>query len=117
MTRKEEIEKVANDYCDTYNYRNHVKGSDGAPFTHFLQGARWADDNPKSPWTSVKDKLPDVDDDVLIADTLGNIYHAAYIKDNHGNDGFEVLDADFDRDAVAIAWMLIPPLPKEGGVA
>lgn len=66
--RKEEIEKVANDYCTEYNYRNHVKGSDGAPFTHFVQGAHWADNNPKSPWVDVHDKLPECGKEVVVTD-------------------------------------------------
>lgn len=112
--RQEEIEKVANEYCDRYNYRKHVKKNFSAPFEHFVEGALWADKHPAlSPWVSVKDWLPNVGDDILIANTDGDIYHAAFIKDNYGNYGFEVLDEDFDKTAAAIFWMPIPPIPTK----
>ena len=53
MTREEKISKAAySQYCN----------SESICFTlmcdSFKQGAKWADEHPKSPWISVKDDLP-----------------------------------------------------------
>lgn len=47
MTRKEQIRDAAI-YYDTGDMRDS-----------FIEGAQWADENPKSPWISVEDRLPD----------------------------------------------------------
>ena len=53
MTREEKISKAAySQYCN----------SESICFTmmcdSFKQGAKWADEHPKSPWISVKEDLP-----------------------------------------------------------
>ena len=57
MSRELEINNASQDYIITeYNhkyliFRKDVKSS-------FESGAKWADENPKSPWISVEDDLP-----------------------------------------------------------
>lgn len=57
MTREEEIENKAIEksaeyrFEQLYSYNNDV-------YSGFIQGAQWADKNPKSPWISVEDDLP-----------------------------------------------------------
>ena len=97
----------------------------------FYVGARWADEHPKSPWVSIKDRLPPTDEKVLIcvrkvwpshavinpkdysvelSQRNGHVSKAAeryvdkYGFPNHGYKEFEVL-----------YWMPIPDIPEEGG--
>ena len=72
----------------------------------FIAGAEWADNNPKSPWISVEDKLPDDGVLVIVAYRwiLGEILYASDAY--HIDYGWESYDD-------IIAWMPIPQLPKE----
>ena len=72
----------------------------------FIAGAEWADNNPKSPWISVEDKLPDDGVLVIVAYRwiLGEILYASDVF--HIDYGWE----DYDD---IVAWMPIPQLPKE----
>lgn len=59
MTREEQIFEVAEMHSE-YEY-DETTYSNG-----FIDGARWADTNPKSPWISVKDKLPCNEKDLIV---------------------------------------------------
>lgn len=56
MTREEQISKEA--------YRQEELVCIDAE--SFIEGAKWADSNPKSPWISVKDKLPCNEKDLIV---------------------------------------------------
>ena len=63
-TREEQIKQEALSRCT---------GSvmEGSLFSGFIIGARWADENPKNPWISVADRLPEkvnkfLSDEVLV---------------------------------------------------
>ena len=65
MTREEEIKKQADIYTDDAS--NYTEWSDdegcytndiGLIEKAFIEGAKWADNNHKSPWISVNDDLP-----------------------------------------------------------
>ena len=66
MTREKQIKKQADIYTDDAS--NYTEWSDdwGWSATNdielvekaFIEGAKWADANPKSPWISVEDDLP-----------------------------------------------------------
>ena len=77
----------------------------------FIEGAKWADANPKSPWISVNEKLPPEEEDglsikVLVASSKGNIYLSRYDY-NMGGWISPILDIIFTH------WMHLPELPKE----
>ena len=61
MTREEEIKYASKDYVnyllDKQEYHNE-KYTEYDIKQAFEKGARWADENPKSPWISVNDDLP-----------------------------------------------------------
>lgn len=99
MTREEKLEKYLN---HQYMYEN------GDPsYIHGIKvGVSWADENPKSPWISVEDKLPDDGVLVIVAHRgiLGEILYASDVF--HIDYGWE----DYDD---VVAWMPIPELPKE----
>ena len=52
MTREEELQKAAVSFCDKTNPQLLVGDYS------FIQGAKWADNNPKSPWISTEKDLP-----------------------------------------------------------
>ena len=66
MTREEQIKKQADIYTDDAS--NYTEWSDDGGWSNsndidlvekaFIEGAKWADNNPKSPWISVEDDLP-----------------------------------------------------------
>ena len=66
MTREELIKKQAEIYTDDAS--NYTEWTDDGGWTDsddkefvekaFIEGAKWADNNPKSPWISVEDDLP-----------------------------------------------------------
>lgn len=66
MTREEQIKKQADIYTDDAS--NYTEWSDDGGWSDtndidlvekaFIEGAKWADKHPKSPWISVEDDLP-----------------------------------------------------------
>ena len=66
MTREEQIKKQVDIYTDDAS--NYTEWSDDGGWSNsndidliekaFIEGAKWADNNPKSPWISVEDDLP-----------------------------------------------------------
>ena len=66
MKREEELKKQASIYTDDAD--NYLEYSDDRGWTDkndkefvekaFIEGAKWADAHPKSPWISVDDDLP-----------------------------------------------------------
>ena len=74
MAREEEIKKQADIYTD--NASNYTAWSDDGGWSvtddidfvekAFIEGAKWADEHPKSPWISVKEELPCDEKDMVI---------------------------------------------------
>lgn len=99
MTREEKLEKYL-DY--QYMYEN------GDPsYIHGIKvGVSWADENPKSPWISVEDRLPD--DGVLVIVAYrwisGDILYASDVF---------YIDYGWENNEDIVAWMPIPELPNE----
>ena len=56
MTREEQIREAAKKTTGLFSYRNGYSTAEDA----FIAGANWADNNPKSPWISVKERLPEM---------------------------------------------------------
>ena len=69
MTRKEEIKCASKDYINylldkqEYHNENYTEYDIQQAFE---KGAQWADNNHKSPWISVKDKLPCNEKDLIV---------------------------------------------------
>ena len=122
MTREELIKKQAEIYTD--NRDNYVEWSDGweahndIKFVEkaFIEGAKWADNNPKSPWISVKDDLPCNHKELLLSTGCHTVSVFTYKKggaccmDNmiirNGKWEWEAWKEDY------LYWMPIPKLPK-----
>lgn len=102
MTREEQIRKAAR------NLTISVSRADKATFARevFEAGAKWADKNPKSPWISVEEKLPDDGVLVIVAYRwiLGEILYASdTFHIDYGWEGYDDI----------VAWMPIPKLQEE----
>lgn len=104
MTREAQIRQTAAEWL---RY-NHPTCTQDMLVEAFRCGAQWADENPKSPWISVEDKLPDDGVLVIVAYRvrLGEILYGSDVF--HIDYGWE--NSCFDK---VVAWMLIPELPKE----
>ena len=69
MSRELEINNASQDYIITgYNYKYLVFRKDVK--SGFESGAKWADENPKSPWISVEDDLPCNHEELIIDNPL-----------------------------------------------
>ena len=53
MTREEEINIAVSRYIEE-NYISAISSNKDS----FIEGAKWSDEHPKSPWISVEDDLP-----------------------------------------------------------
>lgn len=73
--------------ASTEYYNKHPKAD---PISAFEDGVAWADEHPKNPWISVEDRLPEEGDDMLLANTEGEVLRIIgisrknidYIKNN-----------------------------------
>ena len=130
MIREVLIKKQAEIYTD--NRDNYVEWSDGweahndIKFVEkaFIEGAKWADSNPKSSWISVNDDLPCNHEELITTDgryekntiCVITINKHGIIESNHmvlyDNGKWEWR---YDVPAPCY-WMLIPKLPKESEI-
>lgn len=87
MTREQEINNVSNQLSESYKCSKTFKMG-------FEAGAQWADNNPKSPWISVKDSLPNDETKLYI------IYCEVYNKNGNNikNKHYEIYLANFDKE-------------------
>lgn len=105
MTR-ENIEYEAKDYA----YKNYTDDLVNVSIESFIAGVKYADNNPKSPWISVKEKLPTNYKEVLIC------YKSCIYGVNFYDVGFygnKWLNTKGDIISDVIYWMPIPKLLKE----
>lgn len=111
MIKQAAIRYIGRDY-DKAELEKLLNGSEQPHPVHeepliktFIAGAKWADKNPKSPWISVEDKLPDDGVLVIVAYQwiLGEILYASDVFHiDYGWEGYEDI----------VAWMPIPELPE-----
>lgn len=113
MTREKEINIAASKYIED----NSMPDGEVAISDHkdsFIEGAEWADNNPKSPWISVEDDLPcnhqdlthsNYTDRVLISARNGFVEVAFMSK---------IENVWVWETPIKVShWMPIPKLPKE----
>ena len=106
MTREEEIFEVAERHSE-YEY-DETTYSNG-----FIDGAKWADANPKSLWISVKDRLPKQDEEVIaLCDDL-NIDQFYKISFAHIVDKTMCQDYNGWNIPNVVYWFPMPKLPKK----
>lgn len=107
MTRKEQIKQASQ------NLKISASRADKGMLLRkaFEAGAKWADENPKSTWISVEDRLPEPEKDVIIVNKRKYI-DIDHLTDN-GEDGYYWWKSDdviwCDDDKIT-HWMPIPKL-------
>ena len=125
MTREEEIKKQADIYTDDAS--NYTEWSDDGGWSctndidlvekAFIEGAKWADNNPKSPWISVKDDLPCNHKELLLSTGYHTISVFTYKKGGAcGIDNMIVRNRKWEWEAWKedyLYWMPIPKLSKK----
>ena len=124
MTREEEIKCASKDYINylldkqEYHNENYTEYDIQQAFE---KGAQWVDDNPKSPWISVEDKLPCDDKEMVMEYVAGletRTKKVCVLLEN----GFTDITYMYrlppcgwhwnTRDVIT-HWFPIPELPKE----
>ena len=123
MTRQEEIrqealkaEKEEFPRC-AGDKENSFHGVNSAYGLGFVDGALWADENPKSPWISVKESLPYDNPNIIhfgftnrVLVTDGKDLFVAYMEKDKDNKW--VWHTDNNNDDPITHWMLIPKIPN-----
>lgn len=109
MEREEEINNAKN----IFYKRILEEGSYYDPRDCFEEGAEWADANPKSPWISVKDRLPEQDEEVIVlCDELNT---APFYKISFAHIVDKTMCQDYNGWNIpnVVYWFPMPKLPKE----
>lgn len=118
MNRKEEIRRAADEWgakteaeCIRYpEFLNVMSGNK----IGFCDGALWADSHQ---WISVKERLPEKGEIVIIHCKTYGIISALFDDRWEGEEGTDLYytgDMALEQDDIDW-WMPIPPLPKKGG--
>ena len=71
MERKEEYQKAAYEYINSDAVRPENMQM---AYGDFINGAKWADAHPQSPWISVEQRLPPIKIRVLFLDKNGKVW-------------------------------------------
>lgn len=115
MTRENEINIAASKYIEDNSLGGEVCISSRKD--SFIEGADWADNNPKSPWISVKDDLPFNHKELL--DSSKRMTFQVFIRYGDGRYGFSCMAKILDEwkwlnNWTKIThWMKVPEIPKE----
>ena len=116
MTRQEEIDNAKTAFYervleDDYYYD---------PRDCFEEGAKWADEHPKSPWISVEDDLPCNHEELIVDDGLLDKHTKPVIcNKSYGVCCVGIMIYNVDKKAwhwvseKPTHWFPIPELPKE----
>ena len=122
MRRDKEINSAASKYIEdnsmTDGYVSISNHKDS-----FIEGAKWTDENLRTPWTNANDSLPNDETKLYI------IYCEAYNKngDDIKNKHHEIYLANFDKETSSwlnvesynnyffdvLYWMEVPEIPKD----
>ena len=119
MTREEEIKCASKDYINylldkqEYHNENYTEYDIQQAFE---KGAKWADNNPKSPWIKITEKIPPHQEPIIIAMKNKNKEDGIWLYDLCKFFGGDYTDNNNWEDKVnweiPIYWMPIPNLPK-----
>lgn len=112
MTREEQIREAAKKTTGLFSYRHGYSTAEDA----FVAGAQWADNNPKSPWISVEERLPEPEKEVIIINKRKHI-DIDFLTDD-GEDGYywwKSYDTIWRDEDKITHWMPIPELAERVG--
>ena len=125
MTREEEINIAASRYIEENTINGYVAISDHKD--SFIEGAEWADSNPKSPWISVDKDLPCNHEELIENENYTKkVLVVLAWHDDPSKKHIEICDmcnriGSFNTDWYwrntayyhAVYWKPLPELPKE----
>ena len=115
MTREKEINIAASKYIEDNSLGGEVRISSHKD--SFIEGAEWADNNPKNPWISVEDDLPFNHEELL--DSSKRMTFQVLIRYDDGRYGFSCMAKILDEWKwlnnwnKITHWMKVPEIPKE----
>lgn len=122
MTREEEIKYASKDYVNylldkqEYHNENYTEYDIQQAFE---KGARWADDNSKSPWISIKDDLPCNHNELICSKEIseGTETFNVFAINEYGEIWVDYMVYENGKwrwnDFEPAYWMIAPKLPKE----
>ena len=122
MTREEEIKKQADIYTDDAS--NYTEWSDDGGWSNsndidlvekaFIEGAKWADNNPKTPWISVEDDLPCNHEELTHSNYTDRVIVLARNEFPEVEFMYKVEEGVWEWTTLKNVsyWMPIPKLPK-----
>lgn len=116
MKREEQIERASYEFVKNNNVSPHDWELDTKDIVlqTFEMGAEWADENPKSPWISVKDDLPCNHKELVHSNYTDRVLVLS--RRGYSEVAFMSLIGDvweWDTPITVLYWMPIPELPKE----
>lgn len=119
MSRQEETQNAALEYANSVDYPMWCDGDTSNSKIKMLvsaayeDGARWADENPKSPWISVNERLPEIDEEMHRSETVYVISENSKYPDidfrfsyANGKEAWWNPKTDYTH------WMPVPELPN-----
>ena len=115
MTRENEIDIAASKYIEDNSLGGEVRISSHKD--SFIEGAEWADNNPKNPWISVEDDLPFNHKELL--DSSKRMTFQVFIIYDDDRYGFSCMAKILDEWKwlnnwnKITHWMKVPEIPKE----
>ena len=122
MTREEQIKKQADIYTD--NASNYTEWSDDGGWSNsndidliekaFIEGAKWADNNSKSPWISVEDDLPYNNEQLTHSNYTDRVIVLARNEFPEVQFMYKVEEGVWEWTTLknVLYWMPIPKLPE-----
>ena len=122
MTREEQIKKQADIYTD--NASNYTEWSDDGGWSNsndidliekaFIEGAKWADNNSKSPWISVEDDLPYNNEQLTHSNYTDRVIVLARNEFPEVEFMYKVEEGVWEWTTLknVLYWMPIPKLPE-----
>lgn len=116
MERLKQIKAAASELKGVVIRGNNISIDDYTQ-AGFIAGAKWADEHPKSPWISVKERLPKEDVDVIIHTRFQGVFvgnfrglssdnHPIWEISNYNGYYYDIYDVDY--------WIFNPE-PQKGG--
>lgn len=111
MTRERKIDIAASKYIEDNSLGGEVRISSYKD--SFIEGAEWADNNPKNPWISVEDDLP-FNHKELLGSSKG-MTSQVFIRYDDGRYGFSCMAKIIDEWKWLNSWTKIThwmPIPK-----
>ena len=115
MIREKEINIAASKYIEDNSLGGEVRISSHKD--SFIEGAEWADNNPKNPWISVEDDLPFNHKELL--DSSKRMTFQVFIRYDDDRYGFSCMAKILDEWKwlnnwnKITHWMNVPEIPKE----